>query len=278
VLLVNAGLGGMNAPPSSARTVLWRWTGQEWVVLDSLGPPVRNLGGVAYDPERNRLVVFGGSYSQNLVYDETWEWSRAAGWQHRDVPGPGRRDHTDMVYDREQRRVVLFGGQMGTTSFPGDTWAWDGTSWERVTATGPGGRIHHTLVYDAGGRRTLLFGGYDPARSADLGDTWSWNGTSWSAAAQPTAPRTHARLGQAPDGIVLVGGLQADLPAVLRLAGTAWGVAGGSSAPATRYLTALAFDPVRNVTVLFGGGDPFSDRLHDDTWEYSTGRGWVRIR
>ena len=111
VVLVNAGLGGMSSPSSSSRTVLWRWDGRSWTVLDSSGPPVRNLGGVAYDSHRDRIVLYGGSYSQDLVYDETWEWSPSSGWTRRDVEGPGRRDHTDMVYDAERRRVVLFGGQ-----------------------------------------------------------------------------------------------------------------------------------------------------------------------
>ena len=48
--------------------------------------------------------------------------------------------------------------------------------------------------------------------------------------------------------------------------------------PGARYLPAVAYDPVRKVTVLFGGGDLASDSLLADTWEYSAATGWRRVR
>lgn len=278
VLLLNAGLGGMNQPPSSTPTVLWKWTGTRWEVIDSLGPPVRNLAGVAYDSKRNRLVLHGGTYDQNLSYDETWEWSQAGGWQKRAVPGPGVRDHTDMAYDAERARVVLFGGQARIDSFPPDTWSWDGGSWTQVATTGPAPRVHFSMIYDPSGRQLLLFGGGAPTEHTNKGDTWAWNGTGWSQAATASAPRTHARLGRTPNGFIVIGGFPALANgSVLALNGTSWQTVSQPNAPNARYLTALAFDPVRNVTVLFGGGDPGSDKLYGDTWEYSVGGGWRKV-
>jgi hypothetical protein len=277
VLLLNAGLGGMDSPSSSARTVIWRWSGSEWSVLDSLGPPIRNLGGVAYDSDRSVVVVYGGSYSLDLVYADTWEWSQRDGWRQRDVRGPGKRDHTAMVYDKRLRRIVLFGGQETLESFPADTWAWNGVQWERVATTGPGSRFHHTLVYDPTRERTMLFGGIQPGSGA-RGDTWSWSGTQWQPAASSIAPRSHARLGASGGGIILFGGMD-DAPAMqLGARDTAWIAMRSATAPSSRYLTAMAYDPVRAVTVLFGGGEVGSDRLLADTWEYSTGTGWRRVR
>jgi hypothetical protein len=48
-------------------------------VLDSNGPPIRNLGGVAYDAERIVLVLYGGTYSATLSYDDTWDWREVGG-------------------------------------------------------------------------------------------------------------------------------------------------------------------------------------------------------
>jgi hypothetical protein len=275
VVLVNAGLGGMSSPSSSSRTVLWRWDGRSWSVLDSSGPPVRNLGGVAYDSHRDRIVLHGGSYSQDLVYDETWEWSPSSGWTRRDVAGPGRRDHTDMVYDAERRRVVLFGGQTTPGAIASGTWTWDGNAWQEVSASSPAGRVHHTMVYDAVGRRTLLFGGI--ASGSALGDTWAWTGTAWEQAAAPTTPRSHARMTMTADGVILLGGFPAEAGSVARLVGATWSTLPTSGGPGARYLTALVYDPDRQVTVLFGGGDPSSDRLYDDTWEYSAASGWRSV-
>jgi hypothetical protein len=274
VVLVNAGLGGMNAPPSTARTTLWRWDGATWTVLDSSGPPIRNLGGVAYDSHRDRIVMQGGSYSVDLVYDETWEWSRAGGWSLRSTGGPGRRDHTDMVFDAERRRTVLFGGQTEPGTNAAGTWLWDGSSWQVANvAAGPAPRIHHTMVFDHEQRRVLLFGGRSGGTT--FGDTWAWNGSAWEQAASQSAARSHARLGMTAEGPILVGGLEGT--AVSRLAGGAWTVSATTATPGSRYLPAIAYDPQRQVTVLFGGGDPATDQLLSDTWEFAVTTGWRRI-
>jgi hypothetical protein len=275
VVLVNAGLGGMNAPASTARTTMWRWDGQSWSVLDSLGPPVRNLGGVAYDSRRQVIVLFGGSYSVDLVYDDTWEWSQSAGWQRRTVGGPGRRDHVDMAYDEERQRVILYGGQVDPQTFASGTWTWDGTSWQQLSAATPGPKLHHSMVYDSQSRRVLLFGGITPG-SGSRGDTWAFNGSDWSMAANTTTARSHARLGASVDGIVLVGGFHQASADFMQLRNSDWTPA--PAGPSSRYLSAMAYDPVRRVTVLFGGGDPATDRLLADTWEYATGTGWRQVR
>jgi hypothetical protein len=183
-----------------------------------------------------------------------------------------------MAYDAVRHRMVLFGGQIGADSFPADTWTWDGLSWQRVALSGPAGRVHHTMVYDAAGERVLLFGGSSPS-TGDLGDTWAWNGSGWTAAAPAITARTHARLGVLSRGVILLGGFPAQ-PAgsALLLENGAWRADDQPNAPAARYLTAMAFDPTRAVTVLFGGGDPASDQLYDDTWRFDDAAGWTQLR
>ena len=278
VLLVNAGLGGMKSPPASTRTFIWRWTGQAWVVVDSMGPPVRNLGGVAYDSRRDALVLFGGSYDQHTVYDETWEWSRKVGWMRKSAAGPGRRDHTDMAYDPVSGRVILFGGQIASDSFPADTWTWDGVSWtRRVQSQGPSARIHHSIVYDPKGQRVLMFGGVLPPRTG-LGDTWAWSGSEWRSVAAPWYPRSHSRLAITSRGVVMIGGIPPRSSSSIPLLGdSAWRSEEQPNNPAARYLTAVAFDHLRGVTVLFGGGGPPGDSLYDDTWEHHPLTGWRQV-
>lgn len=277
VLLLNTGLGSMNSPASSTRTVIWKWSGLSWSVLDSMGPPIRNLAGVAYDAKRNRLVMHGGEYDQNLNYDETWEWAPSTGWQKKSGTGPGRRNHLDMAYDAARQRVVLFGGQVTLDSFPDDTWTWDGTSWTQAATTGPAGRVHYSMVYDPGGQRVMLFGGAAPAEHANKGDTWAWSGATWTEAASATVPRTHARIGRTSAGFIVLGGFPAlSNGSVLSLSGTTWQTVTQPNAPSARYLTAMAYDPVRGVTVLFGGGNPADDRLYADTWQYTPASGWQR--
>jgi hypothetical protein len=67
VLLVNAGLGGPNdARMMGQPTRVWSWNGTRWSLLDSSGPPARNLGGVAYDSRRDKLVLHGGTITADL--------------------------------------------------------------------------------------------------------------------------------------------------------------------------------------------------------------------
>lgn len=280
VLLVNAGLGARSSPPVTTPTAIWRRTGSHWTKVDSAGPPIRNLGGVAYDIARNALVLYGGSYDLTHEYGDTWEWRPDAGWRQASVSGPGIRSHIDMVYDAEGKRVVLFGGQIGIDSFPADTWTWDGNQWTQVATQGPLPRVHHTMLYDPVAKQVVLFGGYAAWAGRDLGDTWKWNGQAWAQVAPDITSRTHARMGRTPAGkIILIGGMGAGGTGqtVMSLESGGWQSTTQPGAPLPRYLPALVFDPARGATVLFGGGDPNSDRLYDDTWEYD-GQGWRLIR
>jgi hypothetical protein len=51
---------------------------------------------------------------------------------------------------------------------------------------------------------------------------------------------------------------------------------GLGGAPPPRYLTGVAFDRARGVLVVFGGGDPSSNALRNDTWELDA-TGWRRV-
>jgi hypothetical protein len=279
VLLVNAGLGG----PDDARmmgqsTRVWSWDGTRWSLLDSSGPPVRNLGGVVYDSRRDKLVLHGGTFSASLSYSDTWEWDRSGGWHRFDVPGPGTREHTQMAYDPERGVAVLFGGQATLTSFPADTWEWDGTSWAQVATAGPPPRVHHAMSFDPFGHRVLVFGGSESGMR-DLSDTWAWDGRAWTQlAGSSTLGRTHARLAQheARGAHFLIGGMDAQgtVDDYLRFDGSKWHTAVPLQGPVPRYLPGLAHDRVRQVLVLFGGGGA-NDALLSDVWEFD-GNNWRR--
>ena len=279
VLLLNAGLGAADdAQRIGKPTRIWAWTGTTWNLLDSLGPPIRNLAGVAYDSRRNVVVLHGGTASRDLNYGETWEWG-SSGWTKRSDGGPGVRSHTQMAYDRSRGKAVLFGGQNAAgDQFPNDTWEWDGTTWTRAATTGPPPRVHHALVYDPASSRVVVFGGYTP-NVADRGDAWAWDGTRWTELAGST-PRTHAQLGVHPTSgrLLVVAGITPSGPAttMLTLDQNTWTAAGvGSLSP--RLLTAVALDPVRRVLVLYGGGAAAGSTLYGDTWEFD-GTTWRKVK
>jgi hypothetical protein len=278
VLLVNAGLGGMDTPPASTPTRVWAWDGQRWAVLDSAGPPVRNLAGVAYDTRRHVLVMHGGTYDLGRSYAETWEWSSASGWHRSTATGPGIRDHTQMAYDAARERMVLFGGQESPDAAFGDTWEYDGARWERRATAGPPARVHHAMQYDPDAQRVVLFGGFAP-NGPTFGDTWTWDGTTWTESGDPATPHSHARMAyhRRLQRLLLAGAQGGSSPTLSLLArnGTTWSPLATTGGPSARYLPDVAYDESRNVLVLFGGGNPAGTNLFADTWEFD-GTTWRR--
>ena len=269
VLLVNSGLGGTDdASKAGQKTKLWAWRGQAWELVDSLGPPIRNLGGVTYDKRRNVLVLYGGTFSETLSYDDTWEWS-SSGWRRIDIPGPGIRHHTQMVFDEARGKVVLASGQANGLTFPADVWTYDGVQWTRLANDNGVRRIHHALVYDAVRQKTMLISGVDPG-VRDTGETLELENNVWRAnATLAMSARSLARaVFVASTGtIMVVGGFSNGTLSndVLMSTAQGWQPQSGTRPPA-RYLTGLAYDPERHVVVLFGGGNNSS--LLNDTWEW----------
>ena len=61
---------------------LWAWDGTHWTQLATNGPPSRGgLPGLTYDPERDRLILFGGGHLSG-----TWEWDGRSWMQVSDPP------------------------------------------------------------------------------------------------------------------------------------------------------------------------------------------------
>ena len=143
---------------------------------------------MAYDANRDRVVLFGGAVGGSRLQD-TWEWDGAAWTQLTPaIPPPARSEHA-LAFDAGRGRVVMFGGD-GPSNALEDTWEWDGTTWTQATpATSPPARLGHTLAYDPIRDRVVLFGGAGTTSGAPtFGDTWEWDGTTWTQLTPATAP------------------------------------------------------------------------------------------
>ena len=54
---------------------VWSWDGTNWTQLMATGAPARSGLGAAFDPERKRLVAFGGvDRPGGKAITDTWEW------------------------------------------------------------------------------------------------------------------------------------------------------------------------------------------------------------
>jgi len=70
----------------------WEWNGSAWTKLTPSGatPPIRENGGLAFDPSQNQMILFGGyagSYYADLWQFDKNAWSPFAESLKRRRPG-----------------------------------------------------------------------------------------------------------------------------------------------------------------------------------------------
>lgn len=160
-------------------------------------PRNRSAFAAAYDSQRGRTLIFGGS--NFYYYDELWEWDGSTGaWtaltpNPRPASWPVFRFGVAGAYDSDRGKFVIFAGQGRSATTPdyvlyNELWEWDaGTStWTNRTpdplpANWPGARDGHGMVYDRDRKRAVVFGG-DATTTADLrlADLWEWDGAAGS--------------------------------------------------------------------------------------------------
>ncbi len=158
----------------------WGWDGSAWNLLDSNGPPNRGSHFLAYDPARDRLVVFGGNDNTGNLGD-TWEWDGSS-WTLASTTGPSPRWSGAMVYSPAHGGIVLYGGTPGSPTYA-DTWVWNGTVWTEIAgANQPGPRVGHVMTYHAARGSVVLFGG------PFVNTAWELVGTAWVSIPHVSTP------------------------------------------------------------------------------------------
>jgi hypothetical protein len=228
-----------------------------WSLIDPPGgqPPARVSARGAYDPVRDRFIVFGG------LQADTWALSFAGAGQWTalepgDASVPGPRNSHAAVYDATRDQVLMFGGRL--TNYNGghhfqwykfaDLWKLTfepRAVWSLIpSATSPPGRWGHTMILDPVTDELLVFGGA------------VWNTADVGPEALPVNELWRRPLSTGGD----------------------WQrVDTGDSLPTPRYYHSAVFDPVRRRMLVFGGYD---DRQEwGDLWALSLdgARRWTRL-
>jgi galactose oxidase-like protein len=256
----------------------WEWNGHLWVQVADSGPSPRARHAMAYDQNRNRVVLFGGASQGNLVGD-TWEWDGEY-WTEVADTGPPARQYLAMASDTQRKRIVLFGGVAVATY--GDTWEWDGNQWTQHEGVGPPARANHAMAHDPQRQRTVIYGG---RAGVNFTDTWEWDGSQWLQVAHfgPNSLLSPAMAFNG-RGVTLFGGAKLQLVPrdggmdytfipygeTWEWDGKLW-VERRDFGPGARVDHAMSYDSARKVIVMFGGtgdasGNPLQARF-GDTWE-----------
>ena len=268
--------GPERGKPADDPLELWGWDGAQWSLIhaDENGPAWRNWPAVAFDSDRDVLVIHGG-LQNGSSFDETWEWDGQT-WTRFAVTGPGAREGALMAYDPARRNMILFGGSTPDLNIHGDTWVWEGGAWTKVSDTGPAPRFPGGTVYDAARQEVLLYSGHFASSTGEFinfDDLWAWDGSAWkekTVDGSTPGHRTHAGFVFDPlkEQVLLMGsGSDTFMSDVWAWDGSQWKEVPASNIPA-RSGHNVAYDPARDRFVLFGGVDRPGGKALGDTWEW----------
>ena len=256
----------------------------QWGPLPATGAPApRSLPLLAFDLAGPRVLMFGGNFTNEF-------WSLAGGVWTQLTPAvlPGARSRANLATNPTTGEILLYGGIDGASQFAlDDTWQWDGTAWQPLAPLqSPGGFARHAMAFDVARQTVVLFGGrYDlwvPNQASP--QTWEFAAGNWTLV-QPTQSPTgrvdaasayHPGLGM----VMLFGGQDSTGAAnddTWTYDGTTW-TAISTTGPRPPARVGAALVPVlgRNLCVLFGGRDPVTMQIFNDTWEHD-GVTWTQV-
>lgn len=271
--------GGVDERFGTVHGDTWSYDGLAWAQLAVAGPGARQRFAACVDPSRDVLVLFGGADAHGNPLGDTWEFDGATWRQVQPLASPSPRLGAAMAFEPGSGRIVLFGGGATASTPDAETWQYDGTTWRQaLPGTSPSARQGHAMTTDTVHGVALLFGGFPAGATGFAADTWQWNGSDWQQVITATRPATSifpAMTFFAAHGVaVLTGatGIASQPLATWVFDGLDWSV-GPPAAPGLvgRQGHALAYDPLREMVVLFGGARiGFGGALPlADTWELS---------
>jgi hypothetical protein len=235
-------------------------------------PALTSSGAEGYLPINNDNVLLIGTHSVQLSWAQLFPPTR-----------PGAREGSGIA----NNPLLLFGGTgpggVGGGSEPlyGDTWTWTGTNWQQLfPASSPSPRFGSAMVYDQHHGQIVLFGGQTSSTSFD--DTWVWSGSTWTQKFPVNTPDVSFGTATAYDPIsqtvIMFGGYSSPLARftsqdTFSWDGTNWNLLAPATSPPERAFASMAYDPVSNRLILFGG---FGPGVLSDTWAW-TGTNWVLL-
>jgi hypothetical protein len=178
--------GGNNFTTTTTNNETWEWNGTTWTQrAPTASPSIRHSASGAWDPVRQRVVLFGGVLASGNS-NEVWEFDGTT-WSLRAGVGtpPSARFGAAVAYDVARSRLVVSGGNTGGMS-QFDTWEL-GTTWQEVT-TAPlsPARYFAAAAFHTATARTVSACGN--GTSGILASASSFDGTTWTAlASAPTS-------------------------------------------------------------------------------------------
>lgn len=264
-------VGGVLGP-----TKMWSYDGTWQDAAPT--PPIAGqyyLAGSAYGAGNVFLVSGGNQFNgERIRAIQRWD---GTSWQIEPTSlVPSRRAYPAAV-TAHNGALFLFGGQ--GSGVLRDTWQFDGTVWKELyPSVSPPARTRALLAFDSVRSEVVLYGGLTN-NGTPLTDTWIWNGTTWTAKAPTTNPGPTTTTGAMLYDPVRNRTWFLDAEAGNGPSAKLWSWDGSTGqwtfvaapgGPPSCTSPSFAFDPVRKVSVMFGGTG------RDDTWTWD-GTSWLKL-
>ncbi len=118
------------------------YAADDWEMIQTQGkPPARYWHDLAYDTDRQAIILFGGSGRADNELGDTWMYScRENAWTRiNSANAPAARSQPSLAYDASVKKTVMFGGADFVTSgnfvYYNDVWALDeNNQWSQLVA------------------------------------------------------------------------------------------------------------------------------------------------
>lgn len=237
----------------------WEWDGTDWQQVAATAPGSAPL---AWDPVAGQVAAFTGT--------ALTRWNGTVWTPVPNSSGVPSRYGAGFACDTVRNRLCVFGGVVAG-NFANDLHEWNGTAWvQRPTPVGLDGRSYPGCVFDEARGRLVVWHG--ESYPSDLADTWEWDGSAWHEAIASPRPTFQFSLANSPNGdqVLLFSNIGLQAMTYTRTAGS-WLRRTPATSPAT-HDGGLAFDPVRNVFLYFGGAIGSTAQATAFDW---TNTGWV---
>ncbi len=257
--------------PDQSATHTWTYDGVAWSPLAGADLPPMESPGMAFDMQRQQIVVFGGySPTQGDALGGLWQLAGTTWQDGGDATVLGPRSSPTMVYDPSWAKLLVGGGY--SYSGANTSWRWgDQAGWPYGGYPTPysGG----TALWSDGDGLTVVSAG-----SADLWHrldaTWARTTLATAAPSDYAAPVTYDPIS---DRLLMVTAEGSPTLEVHSVVDGAWASLPSVGAPPARRAYAIAFDAARGELVLTGG-EPiaFGEALGPETWTYN-GAAWSPV-
>jgi hypothetical protein len=263
----------------------WVFKNGDWTqIAPPSSPPGRVLAGGAYDPLRDRVVIFGGaSISADAktvtAFHDTWEFDGTT-WTQVLSDGP-TIDKPLMVWDAARANILMLGvdSSLVTHQFTYDPAA---RAWNEKTNTRLPSCVNEGALAYQPNSGTVFFTGGSCSGVSGIEDNEEWDGNQWNpkivkfnvgrlygqAMTFDTGRQETLLFGGNP----VIGGLPRNQMWVYN--GDWTQLSDPNLTPPARSLFVFRTDLLNNAIWLYGGVDP--NTTYTDFWKFQYGK-WQRV-